>query len=48
MREVHEEETRAVTLAYADDKAVVAETEADLQEELRIWDEKLTANKQRE
>ena len=44
MREVHEEETRAITLAYADDKAVVAETEADLQEELRIWDEKLTAN----
>ena len=43
MRVIHEEDERAITLAYADDKAVITDTQEDLQAVLIKWNDILTA-----
>ena len=45
MREIHEEEEeRSITLAYADDEAVITDTQEDLQAALMKWNDVMTAN----
>ena len=43
MRVIHEEDERAITLAYADDEAVITDTQEDLQAVLIKWNDILTA-----
>ena len=44
MREVHEEDERSITLAYADDEAVITDTQEDLRAALTKWNDVMTAN----
>ena len=44
MREIHEEDERSITLAYADDEAVITDTQEDLQAALIKWNDVMTTN----
>ena len=44
MREIHEEDERSITVAYADDEPVTTDTKEDLQAALIRWNDVMTAN----
>ena len=44
MREIHEEDERSITLLYADDEAVITDTQEDLQAALIKWNDVMTTN----